>query len=115
VTFAYLGALIVSLAGMALLDRAFTLFFWKSPVRAALVLVVGVTFFACWDLLGIGWGIFRRGETDFMSGIVLAPEFPLEELFFLTFLCYLTVILVFGIEKIVARRAGTSGRRGGAS
>ena len=29
-----------------------------------------------------------------MTGIVLAPELPLEEVFFLAFLCYLTMILV---------------------
>jgi hypothetical protein len=28
-----------------------------------------------------------------MTGIELAPELPLEELFFIVFLCYLTLVL----------------------
>ena len=106
-TLAYLGALLASLAGMVVLDVRYRLFFWRSPARAALVLLVGVTFFVCWDLFGIGFGIFQRGETAFMSGILLAPEFPLEEFFFLTFLCYLTMILIAGSERLLHRGGQT--------
>ena len=87
----YLAALFVALAGMIVLDRRFGLFFWRSGRRAAIVLVVGVVFFLVWDLSGIGLGIFFRGETSFMTGLQLAPELPLEEIFFLTLLCYLTM------------------------
>ncbi len=91
----YLFALLIALTGMVLLDRRFRLFFWRSARRAAIVLVVGVLFFLAWDLSGIGLGIFFRGETSFMTGLVIAPELPIEELFFLTLLCYLTMN-VFG-------------------
>ena len=57
----------------------------------AVVLVVGVLFFFAWDLAGVGSGIFFRGETSFMTGIQVAPEIPLEEIFFLALLCYLTM------------------------
>lgn len=110
--YAYLAALLATLGCMVLLDWRFRLYFWRAPVRAALVLVSGVAFFVAWDLFGIGLGIFQRGETSFMSGILLAPEFPLEELFFLTFLCYLTMVLLFGAEHVLARlrTAGTTSR-----
>ena len=39
-----------------------------------------------------------------MSGIVLAPEFPLEELFFLTFLCYLTMVVLMGADRLLRAR-----------
>lgn len=87
----YLLALIVALTGMVLLDRRFRLFFWRDARRAAIVLAVGVVFFLAWDLLGVGLGIFFRGETAFMTGLQLAPEVPLEEVFFLALLCYLTM------------------------
>jgi lycopene cyclase domain-containing protein len=87
----YLCALAISLTGMVVLDRRFTLFFWKDARRAGIVLAVGVAFFLVWDLFGIGLGIFFRGETSFMTGLQLAPELPLEELFFLILLCYLTM------------------------
>jgi len=89
----YLVALCIALTGMVVLDRRFHLFFWRSARSAAFVLVVGVLFFLAWDLSGIGLGIFFRGETAFMTGIVLARELPVEELFFLLLLCYLTMNL----------------------
>ena len=100
----YLLTLLVSLAGMIMLDWRFRLFFWRSPGPATLVLGVGVLFFLAWDLLGIGLGIFYRGETVLMTGLQLAPELPIEEVFFLTFLCYLTMNLVQGARLVLERR-----------
>lgn len=89
--FLYLACLLMALGAMILLDRRFRLFFWASPRTAALVMAIGLVFFLAWDLAGIGLDIFHRGGTDFMLGIVLAPELPVEEVFFLIFLCYLTM------------------------
>jgi lycopene cyclase domain-containing protein len=91
VSLLYLGALLVSLTGMVVLDRRFGLFFWVDARRAAIVLAVGIAFFLVWDAFGIGLGIFFRGETSFMTGVLIAPELPLEEVFFLALLCYLTM------------------------
>ena len=102
-TFLYLAALLVALTGMVLLDRRFTLFFWRDARRASIVLAAGVLFFLAWDLLGVGLGIFFRGETEFMTGLQVAPEIPVEEVFFLTLLCYLTMNL-FGAFSRTARR-----------
>lgn len=99
----YLLALLIALTGMVMLDRRFRLFFWAAPRRAALVLLVGVAFFVVWDLAGIGLGIFFRGETSFMTGLQLAPELPVEELFFLTLLCYLTMNLYSGLSSSKSR------------
>lgn len=90
-TLLYLAALLIALFGMVMLDRRFRLFFWRDVRRAAIVLVVGVLFFFAWDLAGVGSGIFFRGETSFMTGLQVAPEIPVEEIFFLALLCYLTM------------------------
>jgi lycopene cyclase domain-containing protein len=87
----YLAALLVSLGCMMLLDWRYRLFFWRDARRAAIVLVAGVAFFLVWDLCGVGLDIFYRGETEIMTGVLLAPELPLEEAFFLALLCYLTM------------------------
>ncbi|NQX11608.1 lycopene cyclase domain-containing protein [Microbacteriaceae bacterium VKM Ac-2855] len=100
-TLLYLAALLFSLFGMVVLDRRFALFFWADARRASIVLVVGIVFFLVWDAFGIGLGIFFRGETAFMTGILLAPELPLEELFFLTLLCYVTM----NVHGALVRRA----------
>jgi len=102
--FAYLLALLVSLTGMVVLDRRFGLFFWRAPRAAAVVLAAGVLFFLAWDLIGISAGIFYRGETAFMTGLQVAPELPIEEVFFLTFLCYLFMNALQGARVLLERR-----------
>lgn len=110
-SFLYLAALLVSLTGMVVLDRRFRLFFWADARRATIVLLVGVAFFVVWDLAGIGLGIFFRGDTELMTGLQLAPELPVEELFFLTLLCYLTMNLFSLLNRPVARAdSGAAGR-----
>ena len=99
----YLLALLVSLTGMVVLDRRFGLFFWRAPRPAAVVLTVGVLFFLAWDLAGIITGIFYRGETVFMTGLQVAPELPVEEVLFLTFLCYLFMNALQGARMLLDR------------
>jgi len=93
VSLVYLAALLVSIAGMVVLDVRFRLFFAAAPLRAAIVLIVGVAFFLAWDVAGITLGIFFRGNPGLLTGVQLAPELPLEELFFLILLCYTTMNL----------------------
>jgi lycopene cyclase domain-containing protein len=103
-TWLYLAALLFSLLGMVMLDRRFRLFFWADAPRAAIVLPAGVLFFLLWDLAGIGLGIFFRGPSELVTGIVVAPELPIEEIAFLTLLCYLTMNVFAGMTKILTRR-----------
>lgn len=101
--FLYLFLLLASIGCMALLDHRFKLFFFADARRASLVTGIGLAFFLLWDLGGIGLDIFYRGETPIMLGIVLAPHLPVEEVFFLGFLCYLTMVL-FGLVSLVLNR-----------
>ena len=101
--FLYLVALLVSITGMILLDRRHTLFFWQDARRATVVLVTGLVFFLSWDLVGIDAGVFFRGEGPWMTGILLAPELPLEEVFFLTLLCYMTMNVFSAFTKVVKK------------
>jgi lycopene cyclase domain-containing protein len=103
-TLIYLGALLVSLAGMVVLDLRLRLFFAAGPVRAAIVMAVGIAFFLVWDLVGIGLGVFFRGNPELLTGVQLAPELPLEELFFLALLCYTTMNLFAVLTRAVERR-----------
>lgn len=100
---AYLTVLLVSAGGVLLLDARFRLFCWRAPARAAAVLALGTAFFLAWDLAGIGLGVFHHGAGPYQSGIMLAPELPLEELVFLLFLCELTMVLVLGARRVLAR------------
>jgi len=106
VTALYLVGLLVALTGMVVLDLRFRLFFGAAPLRAALTLVLGVAFFLAWDAAGIGLGIFFRGPTALLVGVQLAPELPLEELFFLTLLCYLTMNAYGALTRWLSSRQG---------
>ena len=110
-TFLYLGCLLISLAAMVLLDARFRLVFWRDARRATIVLVLGLVFFLAWDAAGILLGVFARGESPLMTGVELAPELPLEEVFFLLFLCYLTLVAVFGARALLDARRRPDGDR----
>lgn len=100
--FAYISIIMVSLVGFAILDRKFTLVIWKDAKWAAFTLAFGVLFFSIWDVAGIMADIFSTGSSKYISGLMIAPDFPIEELFFLTLLCYQTLIF----WEILKRRRG---------
>lgn len=108
--FAYLGALLVALGGLAVIDRQHRLAFWCDARRAAVCVGVGVGFFLLWDLAGLALGIFARGASPYMTGVLLAPELPLEEAFFLALLSYNALLAWRGFERLADRSAR---RRGG--
>lgn len=99
----YLAVLLISLGCMLLLDRRFELFFWRDAVSASVVTVVGLLFFLAWDVAGIANGIFLRGDAAIATGVVLAPELPLEEPVFLLFLVVCTMIIYTGAVRLLAR------------
>lgn len=107
----YLAGLLVALVGMTVLDARYRLFFWRAPLRATVVFVVGIAFFLAWDLTGIGLGVFFIGETSVLTGLVVAPEVPVEELFFLALLCYTTMDLVGFVGPVVRRALDRTAER----
>lgn len=106
--FVYLLLLIAGIGCMLLLDRRFRLFFWHDPAIATLVTVLGTGILLAWDGAGIAAGVFLRGDGPIASGILLAPELPLEEPVFLLFLVLCTMIVFTGAMRIL--RAGTAYR-----
>ena len=95
----YLAALTVSLLGMGLIDFKHKLAFFSQPLRTAITLVLAVTVFLIWDLVGIAQGIFFRGAGPYLTGITIAEELPVEEVFFLTLLSYTILIAYLGFAK----------------
>ena len=91
--YTYIAALLFCLGCMVLVDYRFKLGFFDKPKQTAVVLVVGLTLFMAWDIAGISLGIFLSGTSPYMSGWFLGPHFPVEEIFFLLFLCYFTLII----------------------
>ncbi|WP_402462864.1 lycopene cyclase domain-containing protein [Isoptericola aurantiacus] len=105
-SFLYLGLLVGALACMALVDHRARLVLWSGrPWRAAVVLVVGAALFLGWDVVAIGAGFYSRGGAA-MTGVELRPHLPLEELFFIVFLCYVTLVLHGVAGHLLGRRQG---------
>ncbi|MFZ2625876.1 MAG: lycopene cyclase domain-containing protein [Propionibacterium sp.] len=101
----YLLALLAALSALLVVDARFRLFFWRDPRSAAVVTGAGVAFFLAWDAAGIAAGIFARGDSPVASGIVLAPEMPLEEPVFLVFLVVCTMVVHNGAARLLALRS----------
>lgn len=97
--FAYLAALLVSLAGVATIDWRLSLALRVQPLRTGITLFLSVLFFLMWDAFGISLGIFFKGQSPLLTGIVLAPELPLEEPMFLALLSYCALLLVLGWQR----------------
>lgn len=103
-SFAYLAVLLISCCGMLILDRTYTLVFWRKPLPAALIIFSLMSLFLVWDVLGIYGGIFFRGAGEYMTGVTIMPELPLEEIVFLFFLSYQPLIY-FGLLSRVFKGA----------
>lgn len=99
----YLAAILVSAAGVALLDRRWRLAAWEAPGRTAAAVGIGTLFFLVWDAVGIATGVFIKGDSTLLLGIDLAPHLPVEEPFFLAFLCYLALVVWGGAMRALRR------------
>jgi lycopene cyclase domain-containing protein len=107
----YLAALLLALACIALMDRRWKLVLWSDVRRGAVVLAAGVVFFLAWDLLAVHFGFYRRSGSDLMTGAQIAPDIPVEELFFVLFLCYVTLVLHTLLDRLMTTLAPSSGAR----
>jgi len=93
VPYLYLIALVFSILGVGLLDYTHKLALFLDARATLFAVCISVTVFLVWDVIGILNGIFFRGDAPHLSGILLAPELPLEEVFFLTLLSYNTLVV----------------------
>ena len=105
-TFFYLTALLFSLTGLGLLDYTHKLALFAGKVWQTLITIaVGVVFFLAWDVAGIAAGVFFRGAGPYQTGILIGLELPLEEVFFLTLLCYVILLSYLAIERRLTARS----------
>lgn len=101
----YLLALLISIGGVALLDRRFRLALWRDRRTTVLASLIGTAFFLAWDAVGIVTGVFVKGDSSLLIGLDLAPHLPVEEPVFLLFLCYQALVLAGAARAWSDRRA----------
>lgn len=95
----YLAALLGSFTGVALIDHRWRLAFFARPRATTLAVLAGALVLLTWDLIGISEGIFRIGDSPAMLGVELAPHLPPEELVFVTFLPYCSLVAYTAASK----------------
>ena len=100
----YLAALLLSIGAMLWVDCRFRLFFWHDARRAFGVTAVGLVALTLADICGIALGIFERGEGEIASGLLIAPQLPIEEPVFLVLLILSTMVCFTGTTRLLAAR-----------
>ena len=95
----YLLSLMAAIGCLVLIDRRYKLAFFYDVRCTAYTLGTSIVLFIVWDLLGIHLDIFYRGASDVLLPFNLLPNFPLEEIFFLFLLTYVTLIVYRLLKK----------------
>lgn len=96
----YLGILLFSIAGLLLADWRYHLALWCDWRASLISISIVMVLLLAGDIAGIKLGIFSTNQ-DFVSGIhLLSPNLPVEELFFLFLLCYVTLIVFRALSVI---------------
>ena len=99
----YLTVLLLGLGCLVAMDRRWGLVLWADARRAVAVLAAGLVLFLTWDVAALRLSLYRGGESQAMTGLQVAPDLPLEEIFFILFLCYLTLMLHRLVHRILLR------------
>lgn len=102
-SFTYSLVLITSSIGMMMIDKKYSLALFSDWRRTIMTVGCGLAMFIIWDILGIILGIFFSGHSPYMSGWYLMRDFPIEEILFLMFLCYFTLVMYRCLEKVWRR------------
>lgn len=84
--------LIFSIGCLMLIDWRYKLALFYKPKQAILTLAISISLFIIWDVIGIALGIFFHGGSNLTLPVRIAPEFPIEEIFFLFLLTYVVLI-----------------------
>ncbi len=112
---AYLAALALAATGVGAIDARWRLALFRDARRALAAVGLTALVLVALDLVAIATGNFRLGDSPWMTGLEVLPHLPIEELVFVAFLAYVGLVACTGAERLLARRAGTRERRGGAS
>lgn len=91
--YVYLLTLLVSLSGLATLDKKYGLALFWDLKKTLIALLAGLLFFLVWDVAGIVLGVFSTNQA-WVSGLYVGtPDLPVEEFLFLILLNYQVILL----------------------
>ena len=106
---AYLAALAVSAVGVGLIDARWRLALFRAPRPTIVAVLATAALLLVIDLVGIATGNFRLGASPWMTGIEVLPHLPIEELGFVAFLAYVSLVAWAAAMRVLDARAGGAG------
>lgn len=95
----YLLSILISLACLVAVDLKWSLALKKNLKATLGTVFLAVGLFLIWDVMGVSLNIFFEGQSRFATGFMISPHIPIEEIFFLTLLSYITLLLYRGFSK----------------
>lgn len=101
---AYLGALLLAALGTGAIDARWRLALFRDTGRALAAVGATALLLLLIDLAGIATGNFRLGASPWMTGIEVMPHLPIEELVFIVFLAYVSLVAFAGAERALTAR-----------
>lgn len=101
---AYLGALLLAALGTGAIDARWRLALFRDAGRALTAVGSTAVLLLLIDLAGIATGNFRLGASPWMTGVELMPHLPVEELVFIVFLAYVSLVAFAAAERALAAR-----------
>ena len=102
---AYLGAIAFAALGTGAIDAHYRLALFRDARRTLLAVLITAAVMLAFDLTAIATGNFRLGASPWMTGVEVLPHLPIEELGFIVFLAYVSLVALAGAERILDRRA----------
>lgn len=101
---AYLGAIALAALGVGAIDARWRIALFHDARRALVAVGATAAVMVLLDLAAIATGNFRLGESPWMTGLEVLPHLPIEELAFLLFLAYVSLVAFGGAERLLASR-----------
>jgi lycopene cyclase domain-containing protein len=101
---AYLAAIAFAALGTGAIDAHYRLAVFRDARRALLAVALTAGVMLAFDLMAIATGNFRLGASPWMTGIEVLPHLPIEEIAFLLFLAYVSLVAFTGAERLLGSR-----------
>lgn len=101
---AYLGAIAFAALGIGAIDAHYRLALFRDARRTLLAVVITAAAMLAFDLVAIATGNFRLGASPWMTGFEVLPHLPIEEIAFLLFLAYVSLVAFTGAERVLVSR-----------
>ncbi len=97
--FLYLFSLILSICGLLFIDVHYKIAIGKDKNATLKTLGCAVLLFLVWDMAAIALGVFKHGSSSYALPFTILPELPIEEILFLTLLCYCVLLVYLEVPK----------------